>query len=171
MIPLWVGVGGTPDSFVRAGTLGLPLMIAIIGGNPKRFKPLIDLYKNAAQRAGHDLDTLSIGVHALGYVEENSCDAKDAFFPGYKKIFTKIGQERGWSATTREHFDSQVAKDGALLVGSPDDVIEKIKMYHNVLGGISRLSFQMNVAALPHEKLLKSIDLIGKKIKPAVDGM
>ena len=165
-LPIWLGVGGTPESFIRAGTLGMPLMIAIIGGHTHRFRPYIDLYKEAGQKAGHSIEKLKVGIHALGYVGKNSEQTKNEFFPGYQKVFTKIGKERGWGETTRDHFNSQVSEKGALLVGSPEEVAQKIRIHSEALGGISCLNFQMNVAGLPHEKLLESIELIGKKVKP-----
>ncbi|MAH80920.1 MAG: LLM class flavin-dependent oxidoreductase [Rickettsiales bacterium] len=165
-IPIWLGVGGTPYSFQRAGKLGLPLMIAIIGGETRRFKPLIDIYKRAWDEAGHNPKNRKIGIHSLGYVAETSEKAKEEFFPGYAEVFTKIGKERGWSPVTRSHFDGQVGKYGALLVGSPKEIKEKIIQHSRDLGGINRLTFQMNVAALSHKKLMNSIDLIGKEIAP-----
>ena len=165
-IPIWLGIGGSPDSAIRAGRLGLPLMIAIIGGETRRFKRYVDLYKEAGEKAGHDPESLKVGIHSLGYVAENSDKAKDEFFPGYAEVFTKIGRERGWPPVTRAHFDSQTGPTGALLVGSPEEVAEKINAHSEALGGLSRLTFQMNVAALPHQKLLDSITLIGKHVKP-----
>tara|TARA_A100001015_G_C15036472_1_gene736554 strand:- start:148 stop:1179 length:1032 start_codon:yes stop_codon:yes gene_type:complete len=163
--PIWVGVGGTPASCIRAGTLGLPLMIAIIGGETHRFRPLIELYKKAGKEAGHDEQKLKVGIHCLGYVAKDSQQAKDDFFPGYKEVFTKIGQERGWGPVTREQYDRLVGPTGALIVGDAKEVAEKIIRHSNALGGISRITFQMNVAALTHQKLLSSIKLIGSEVK------
>jgi alkanesulfonate monooxygenase SsuD/methylene tetrahydromethanopterin reductase-like flavin-dependent oxidoreductase (luciferase family) len=165
-LPVWLGVGGTPESFIRAGRLGLPLMIAIIGGEPRRFRPLVDLYRQAWIKAGHDEKQMKVGVHALGYVADTDTQAADDFFPGYAEAFTKIGRERGWPPVTRAHFDALRGSTGALIVGSPDVAAEKIRMFSDVLGGISRLSFQMSVAGLPHEKMLRSIELIGKRVMP-----
>ncbi len=167
-IPIWLGVGGTPYSFQRAGYLGLPLMIAIIGGETRRFKPLIELYKQSWDKAGHDPKKRKIGIHSLGYVAENSKKAKDDFYPGYAEIFTKIGKERGWSAVTRDHFENQTKQNGALLVGNPDEVTSKIIQHSKDLGGINRLTFQMNVAALSHKQLINSIKLIGNEIAPKI---
>src|SRR5882672_1195646 len=125
-LPVWLGVGGTPQSFVRAGELGLPLMVAIIGGETRRFRPLIDLYREAGRRAGHSPDRLKVGVHSLGYVADTAKQAADDFFPGYARAFTDIGKERGWPPTTRAHFDAQLGPHGALLVGTADNVAEKI---------------------------------------------
>ena len=119
-MPIWLGVGGSPESFARAGTLGLPLMIAIIGGEPHRFRPMVDLYREAARRAGHAPESLKVGVHALGYVAATDQKAADDFFPGYAAAFTKIGQERGWPPVTRRHFDALLGRTGALIVGSPE---------------------------------------------------
>src|SRR5690349_8864490 len=167
-LPVWLGVGGTPASFARAGSLGLPLMVAIIGGEHRRFRPLIDLYREAGLRAGHSLEQLKVGVHSLGYVAEDFATAADDFFPGYADSFTKIGKERGWPPMTRDHFNLQVGPTGALLVGDPETVVEKIVQVNHALGGISRLTFQMSVAALPHAKMLRAIELLGTEVAPMV---
>jgi probable LLM family oxidoreductase len=167
-LPLWIGVGGTPESFVRAGLLGLPLMVAIIGGETRRFRPLIDLYKEAGRRAGHSPDKLKVGVHSLGYVAENTQEAVDDFYPGYARTMTEIGKERGWPRMTRTSFDSQRGPQGALLVGGPDEVVEKIFRHSKALGGISRITFMMNPAALPHAKLMRATELIGTRVAPAL---
>jgi probable LLM family oxidoreductase len=165
-LPVWLGVGGTPASFVRAGVLGLPLMIAIIGGEPHRFRPLVDLYREAGKRAGHPAESLKVGIHALGYVAETDAQAADDFFPGYASTFSKIGKERGWGPVTRRQFDALLGETGALIVGGPETVIEKVRYYDQVLGGISRLSFQMSVAGLPHERLMGAIGLLGREVRP-----
>jgi probable LLM family oxidoreductase len=167
-LPVWLGVGGTPASFARAGSLGLPLMVAIIGGEHRRFRPLIDLYREAGLRAGHSLEQLKVGVHSLGYVAEDFATAGNDFFPGYAESFTKIGKERGWPLMTRAHFDAQLGPTGALMVGDPERVAEKILQINEVLGGISRLTFQMSVAALPHAKMLSAIELLGTQVAPMV---
>jgi alkanesulfonate monooxygenase SsuD/methylene tetrahydromethanopterin reductase-like flavin-dependent oxidoreductase (luciferase family) len=167
-LPIWLGVGGTPASFARAGALGLPLMVAIIGGENRRFRSLIDLYREAGLRAGHSLEQLKIGVHSLGYVAEDFATAADDFFPGYADSFTQIGKERGWPPTTRAHFNAQLGPTGALLVGDPETVVEKIVQVNEALGGISRLTFQMSVAALPHAKMLRAIELLGTAVAPMV---
>jgi len=167
-LPVWLGVGGTPASFARAGALGLPLMVAIIGGEHRRFRPLIDLYREAGVRAGHSLEQLKVGVHSLGYVAENFATAADDFFPGYAASFTAIGKERGWPPVTRAHFDDQLGPTGALLVGDPKTVVEKILRVNESLGGISRLTFQMSVAALPHVKMMRAIEILGTKVRPMV---
>ena len=167
-LPIWLGVGGTPQSFVRAGLLGLPLMVAIIGGETSRFKPFTDLYREAGKQAGYLPDLLKIGVHSLGYVAETTKEAADDFFPGYSHAFNEIGKERGWAPVTRKDFDAQRGPDGALLIGDPDEVIEKIKHHSKNLGGISRITFMMNPASLPHAKLMRAIELIGKHVAPAL---
>jgi probable LLM family oxidoreductase len=167
-LPVWLGVGGTPASFVRAGTLGLPLMVAIIGGEPHRFRPLVDLYREAGKRAGHAPASLKVGVHALGYAAETDAQAADDFFPGYAATFSKIGKERGWGPVTRRQFDALVTPTGALVVGGPETVTEKVKYYSDVLGGISRLSFQMSVAGVTHERLMRAIRLLGESVAPAL---
>jgi len=164
--PIWLGVGGTPQSFARAGTLGLPLMVAIIGGETRRFRPHVDLYREAGARAGFSADRLKVGVHALGYVAATTQEAADDFFPGYARAFTDVGKERGWPPVTRAGFDAQRGPHGALLVGSPDEVVEKIGRHSEALGGIARITFQMNVASLPHDKLMRAIELIGTRISP-----
>jgi probable LLM family oxidoreductase len=167
-LPIWVGVGGTPQSFVRAGILGLPLMVAIIGGETRRFKPLIDLYREAGRQAGHLPDQLKVGIHSLGYVAETTKEAADEFFPGYAHTFTEIGKERGWPEMTRADFDAQRGPQGALLIGDPDEVVEKIVRQSKMLGGISRITFMMNPASLPHAKLMRGTELIGTRVAPAL---
>ncbi|HIA97826.1 MAG TPA: LLM class flavin-dependent oxidoreductase, partial [Marine Group III euryarchaeote] len=147
-LPIWVGVGGTPESFVRAGVLGLPLMVAIIGGETHRFAPLVELYRNAGEKAGHDPEKLKVGVHSLGYVAETREQAIKEFFPGYAEMFTKIGRERGWPPVTMSHFESQIGPTGALVVGNVEEVAEKVLRHSEALGGLSRFSFQLDVAGL-----------------------
>ncbi len=168
-IPVWIGVGGTPASFYRAGLLGLPLMVAIIGGETHRFRPLVDLYRKAGQEAGHPPEKLKVGVHSLGYVAETREKAIEEFFPGYAETFTRIGRERGWPPTTRQSFNAQNGPLGALIVGSPEDVAEKIIRHSKALGGISRLTFQMDNAKLSHAELMNAIELVGSKVKPLVN--
>jgi probable LLM family oxidoreductase len=167
-LPIWLGVGGTPQSFARAGALGLPLMVAIIGGEPRRFRPLIDLYRETGKQHGHAADRLRVGVHMPGYVARTTQEAADDFFPGFARAVTDVGKERGWPAMTRAAFDAQRGPHGALLIGSADEVAEKILRHHETLGGISRLTFQMNAASLPHSKLMRATELIGAHVAPAV---
>ncbi|PYP13695.1 MAG: LLM class flavin-dependent oxidoreductase [Gemmatimonadetes bacterium] len=167
-LPIWVGVGGTPQSFARAGALGLPLMVAIIGGEPRRFRPLVDLYREAGAQAGHSPDRLKVGVHALGFVGRTTDDAANAFYPGYASAIATVGRERGWPPMTRAGFDAQRGPEGALLIGDPKYVVEKIRHYDDVLGGIDRITFQMNVTSLPHTKLMEAIELLGTRVAPEV---
>ena len=169
-LPIWLGVGGTPQSFVRAGTLGLPLMVAIIGGETHRFRPLIDLYREAGKRAGHAPEKLTVGLHSLGYIANTTEEAIENFYPGYAASMTKIGKERGWPPMTKERFMSQMGPTGALLVGGVEEIAEKVLRHADALGGISRLTFQMDSAEVTHDKLMNSIELIGTKLKPLVNG-
>lgn len=163
--PIWLGVGGTPSSFVRAGMLGLPLMVAIIGGETHRFRPLVDLYREAGRKAGHPAEQLKVGLHSLGYIGETTEQAFESFYPGYAAAMTKIGKERGWPPTTRAHFEAQAGPTGALLVGSPEDVAAKILRHAEALGGISRVTFQLDTAELPHSAIKASIGLMGTRLK------
>jgi probable LLM family oxidoreductase len=167
-LPIWLGVGGTPQSFARAGALGLPLMVAIIGGEPRRFRPLVDLYRQTGAQYGHSPDRLKVGVHALGYVAATTEEAVEAFWPGYARAFTDIGKERGWPPVTRASFDIQRGPKGALIIGNAEQVAEKVLYYNETLGGISRISFQMNAASLPHAKLMKAIEALGTRVAPLV---
>ncbi len=166
MLPIWVGVGGTPESFVRTGTLGLPLMVAIIGGETHRFRPLVDLYREAGRLAGHSPEQLQVGLHSLGYVAATTEEAVADFYPGYARTFTQIGKERGWPPVTRAQFDHVIGPRGALLLGSPAEVAAKIKRHSHALGGVSRVTFQMDNADLSHEKLLQAIELLGSEVVP-----
>jgi probable LLM family oxidoreductase len=168
-LPIWVGVGGTPQSFVRAGLLGLPLMIAIIGGETHRFRPLVDLYRAAGRQAGHAPEKLKIGVHAFGYVAPTTQEAIDDFYPGYAESINRIGKERGWSPATKGQFYAQIAPQGAYLIGNPEEVAEKMLRHSEALGGVSRMTFQMDTANLSQEKLLRAIELVGTKVAPIVN--
>jgi len=167
-LPLWIGVGGTPQSFVRAGTLGLPLMIAIIGGDFARFRPLVDLYREAGMRAGHAAEKLVVGVHAMGFVAETDAAARDAFFPGWAHLTARVGRERGWSPPTRQQFDSMAGPEGAFLIGDPATVAAKMLRADEVLGGISRITFQMSTASLETAAMKRSIELLGNAVAPIV---
>lgn len=166
--PIWVGVGGTPASFVRAGVLGLPLMVAIIGGQPHRFKPLIDLYRETGLRSGHQPEKLKVGLHMIGFLGDTTKEAANDFFPGYAHTFTEIGKERGWPPTTRAQFDALRTPTGALLIGDAETVTKKILYVNEALGGISRLTFEMGVSTLPHPKMLRAIEILGTQVAPAV---
>src|SRR6202162_1057208 len=168
-LPIWVGVGGTPASFARAGVLGLPLMVAIIGGEPHRFRPLIDLYREAGVRSGHKHAQLTVGLHMIGFVADTTKEAADVFFPGYAHTFTEIGKERGWPPTTRAQFDALRGPKGALLIGDVDTVAKKILYVNEALGGVTRITFQMGVSAVPQPKMLRAIELLGTNVAPAVN--
>jgi probable LLM family oxidoreductase len=167
-LPIWLGVGGTPESFIRAGTLGLPLMVAIIGGDTHRFRPLVDLYREAGNREGFSPEQLKVGMHSLGYVAKTTKQAIEEFYPGYAAAMTKVGRERGWPPMTRARFEAQIGPEGALIVGSPEEVAEKILRHSESLGSISRITFQMDTADVPHKKLMQAIELIGTRVKALV---
>lgn len=167
-LPIWLGVGGTPASFARAGMLGLPLMVAVIGGETHRFRPLVDLYREAGEKAGHPANQLEVGLHSLGYVADTTQKAIDDYYPHYARTFTRIGRERGWPPVTRSRFEAQTGDLGAIVIGNPKEVAEKIKRHSDALGGISRFSFQMDIG-LSHEHLLTAIELIGNQVSPVVN--
>jgi probable LLM family oxidoreductase len=167
-LPIWVGVGGTPASFVRAGTLGLPLMVAIIGGEHRRFRPLVDLYRDAGRRAGHAPESLTVGVHSIGFLADTTELAAEQFFPGYAHTFTEIGKERGWAPTTRAHFDAQRGPTGALVIGDADTVATKLLRINDDLGGVTRFTFQMGVSTVPHEQMMRAIEILGMQVAPLV---
>ena len=167
-LPVWVGVGGTPASFVRAGALGLPLMVAVIGGETHRFKPLVDLYYEAAEKAGHKKSSLKVGLHSLGFVAHSKGEAIEKYYPGYRVWFNQIGKERGWPPVTMERFEQQIDDLGAYVIGSPQEVAEKLVRHSEALGGISRFTFQIDNAGLTHEDLMETYSLIGEKVKPLV---
>ena len=167
-LPLWIGVGGTPQSFARAGALGLPLMVAIIGGSFERFRPLVDLYREAGASAGHGPEKLKVGVHAMGFVGETDTAAGDAFFPGWEHLTAKIGRERGWSPPTRRQFDDMAGPDGAFLVGEPATVAAKMLHASEALGGVTRFTFQMSTASLETAAMKRSIELLGSEVAPIV---
>ena len=167
-MPIWLGVGGTPASFVRAGELGLPLMVAVIGGETHRFRPLVDLYRQAGERAGFSPEQLKVGLHSLGYVADTKEEAVAEYYPGYAEMFTKIGKERGFPPVSKDRFEAQNGITGALLVGNPEEVADKILRHSASLGGISRFTFQMD-AGLSHQKLMRSIELIGIKVSPLIN--
>jgi len=143
-------------------------MVAIIGGEPKRFRPLIDLYREAGRRAGHSAEKLIVGLHAIGFLGDTTQRAADDFYPGYAHTFTEIGKERGWPPATRAQFDALRGPTGALLIGDAETVAQKVLYVNEILGGLSRITFQMGVSALPHEKMLRSIELLGTGVAPIV---
>jgi probable LLM family oxidoreductase len=166
-LPVWVAVGGTPQSVVRAALLGLPLAIAIIGGQPEHFAPLARLYREAASRAGHDPTRMPIGINSHAYVAETSRQAGDEFFPTYAAMMNRIGRERGWAPMGRGQFEAGRSPRGALLVGSPEEVAEKILYEHELFGNV-RFMAQISVGAMPHEKVMRAIELFGTEVAPAV---
>lgn len=167
-LPVWLGVGGTPESFIRAGSLGLPLMVAVIGGETERFRPLIDLYREAGRKAGISPDQLKVGLHSPGYVADTDEKAVAEYYPGYQELWTRLGKERGWPPVTRNQFDTLIAPRGVLVVGGPEEVAKKIVRHSKALGGIDRFTFQMDNAGLTHQQLIQSIELIGTKVIPLV---
>ena len=165
-LPVWIGVGGTPSSFARAGRLGLPLMIAVIGGETHRFRPLVDKYREAWLQAGHPEDGMRVGLHSFGYVADKREEALEDFWPGYYENMSRIGRERGWAPITRAQYDAQTGPRGAFLIGTAEDVAEKIHRHSEALGGINRFCFMMENAVVSNEKILHTIDLIGREVKP-----
>ncbi|WP_417363830.1 LLM class flavin-dependent oxidoreductase [Galbibacter sp.] len=165
-LPIWLGVGGTPGSFVRAGSLGLPLMVAIIGGQTERFRPLVDLYREAGIKAGYSLDQLKVGLHSPGYIAKSNEKAIKDYYPGYAELWTKLGKERGWPPVTRAKFDALIAPKGVLVVGDAEHAAEKLIRHSEALGGVDRFTFQMDNAGLTHQQLLDSINLIGTELIP-----
>jgi alkanesulfonate monooxygenase SsuD/methylene tetrahydromethanopterin reductase-like flavin-dependent oxidoreductase (luciferase family) len=170
-LPIWVGVGGTPASFVRAGLLGLPLMVAIIGGEPRQFAPLIELYRRAGAEAGHPPEQLQVGLHVFGFVAESTEAAADTIYPGWHEMFTKVSRERGYSAPTRAQFDATSGPNGAFFMGDPDTVADKLVRISEQLGGVERISLQMTNTRLAHEDLLRGIELLGTEVAPKVAGV
>ena len=166
-LPVWIAVGGTPASVVRAGLLGLPLALAIIGGEPARFAPLVDLYRRAARQGGHDAAALPVGINSIGYIADSSQEASDEFFPSYSAMMNKLGKERGWSRMSRRDFDALRTLQGALVVGSPDEITEKILFQHKIFGH-QRFLLQSSVGAISHSKIMHSIELLGTKVAPVV---
>ncbi len=167
-LPIWLGVGGTPQSFVRAGMLGLPLMLAVIGGRYEQFRPLVDLYREAGQRAGHAPETLRVGLHTVGFVAPTSTEAADIFYPGWAQIMSVVGRERGWSPPTRRDFEVMRSDKGTFLVGDPDEVARNLMRANDILGGVSRVTFQMSTASANHEAMTTAITLLGEKVAPAI---
>jgi probable LLM family oxidoreductase len=166
-LPIWIAVGGTPESVVRAGTLGLPLALAIIGGTPERFVPLVDLYREAGARAGHDPSTLKVSINSHAYVADDSQRAADEFFPSYAEAMGRIGRERGWPPTTRAQFDALRSPRGALAIGSPQEVIDKILAQHELFHH-DRFLAQLTVGTMPHRGVMRAIELMGTQVAPVV---
>lgn len=167
-LPIWVGVGGSPESFVRAGLLGLPLMVAIIGGEPRRFAPLVDLYRRAGAQAGHAPESLHVGLHVFGYVGQSVRSAADTIYPGSQQMMTTASRERGFPRPTRAQFDATSGPDGAFFMGDPDTVAAKLRRMSGQLGGVDRVSLQMTNPQLSHADLLRGIELLGTEVAPEV---
>jgi probable LLM family oxidoreductase len=167
-LPVWIAVGGTPQSVVRAGTLGLPLMVAIIGGRADSFRPLIDLYRESGRQAGHPPERLTVGIHSLGFLADTASEARETFWPAYQETFGRIGRERGWGPITRPQFDAQCSPAGAFLVGDPATVAEKIVAEHGALGGFSRLTVLLDNRRLTHRQIMRAIELLGTEVAPRV---
>ena len=166
-LPVWVAVGGTPQSAARAGSLGLPLAVGIIGGMPERFVGLVEIYREAARRAGHDPATLPVSINSHGFIADTSAAAADDAWPPYLEVMGRIGRERGWPPPTRERYDAERSARGALLVGDPESVAEKIVFEHSLFGN-TRFLMQMSVGTMPHEKVMRAIELFGTVVAPAV---
>jgi alkanesulfonate monooxygenase SsuD/methylene tetrahydromethanopterin reductase-like flavin-dependent oxidoreductase (luciferase family) len=166
-LPIWVAVGGTPESAVRAGALGLPMALAIIGGMPERFATFADLHRRAAQRAGHDPARLPLGINSHGFIADTSQQAADEFFPVYAAAMNTIGRERGWSALTRGDFDASRSLRGANFVGSPQEVVDKILFQHEIFHH-QRFLLQVSVGTLPHRSVLRAIELFGTVVAPQI---
>jgi probable LLM family oxidoreductase len=166
-LPVWIAVGGNPNSVMRAGRLGLPLVLAIIGGEPRRFAPLIDLYRESARAAGHDPAKLPIAINSHGFIADNADEAVETFYPPYAEIMSTIGRERGWSAMTRSQFDALRSPAGSLLIGSPQSVIEKM-LYEHELFSYDRFLMHLSVGTMPHDRVMRAIELLGTKVAPSV---
>jgi probable LLM family oxidoreductase len=166
-LPVWIAVGGTPKSVVRAGTIGLPMALAIIGGEPARFRPVVELFREALRRAGHDPRTVPVSINAHGFLADDADEAAEITFGPFAETMNRIGRERGWPPITRAHFDAEREAHGALFVGDPEQMIEKIVAQH-ALFGHRRFLVQFTVGSLPHERVLRAIELLGTKVAPEV---
>ncbi|HUO46563.1 MAG TPA: LLM class flavin-dependent oxidoreductase [Acidimicrobiia bacterium] len=166
-LPIWIAVGGNPGSAVRAGVLGTPMAVAIIGGQPERFVQLVDLYRASGERTGHDASTLAVSINSHAFLADTSQEAADTFYPHYAEVMTKLGEERGWPPMTRLQFDAGLALRGHLLVGSPQQVIEKI-LYQCELFGHDRFLAQMSVGAIPHKPMMRAVELLGSQVAPQI---
>ncbi|TDO24544.1 LLM class flavin-dependent oxidoreductase [Pedobacter duraquae] len=168
-LPIWLGVGGTPESFARAGRLGLPLMVAVIGGQTARFRSLVDIYREAGHDAGFAPEDLKVGLHSPGFVAANDGHALEQYYPGYAELWTRLGKERGWPPVTKSQFNNLIGPQGVLVVGGPEQVAEKLIRHSDALGGVDRFTFQMDNAGLTHKQLMQSIELIGTKVIPLLN--
>ncbi|HSM58239.1 MAG TPA: LLM class flavin-dependent oxidoreductase [Candidatus Sulfomarinibacteraceae bacterium] len=166
-LPVWIAVGGTPESVVRAGRLGLPLALAIIGGRPAQFAPLVELYWETVRRHGHDPSRLQVSINSHGYIADDAQQARDEAFPYYELMMNRIGRERGWAPLTRAQYDASTTLEGANFIGSPHEIIEKILYQHEIFNH-GRLLLQFTIGTMPHDKVLRSIELFGTKVAPVV---
>jgi probable LLM family oxidoreductase len=166
-LPVWIAVGGTPHSVVRAATLGLPMALAIIGGAPARFAPMVELYRDAAARAGHDVDALPLSINSHGFIADDAKAAADVAFPPFAETMSRIGRERGWPPTTRRQFDAEALPHGALFLGGPEQIVEKILYQHEIFHH-QRFLIQLTVGPMPHDKVMRAIELLGTEVAPAV---
>lgn len=167
-LPVRLGVGGTPASFARAGSLGLPLTVAIIGGEPHRFRPLIDLYRRAWAQAGNDPARADVAIHTLGFVGDSMEQAAETWWPAYAHTFSRIGKERGWGPTTRAAFDAQCGPTGAFLVGDPETIAAKMRHIDEALGGVSQIAINLS-GGVPHRAQMRAIELLGSAVRPLVE--
>ena len=166
-LPIWIAVGGTPQSVIRAGTLGLPMALAIIGGAPERFVPFVDLYRDSARKAGQDPARLPVSINSHGFIADTADEAIDVAFPPYVEVMGRIGRERGWPPPTRRQFDAERSPRGAMLLGGAQEVIDKILHEHELFGN-QRFLIQFTVGPTPHDKVMRSIELFGTKVAPVV---
>jgi probable LLM family oxidoreductase len=166
-LPVWIAVGGTPNSVARAATLGLPMALAIIGGAPARFAPMVELYRDAATRAGHDAGALSVSINSHGFVADDAKAAVDIAFPPFAETMSRIGRERGWPPTTRRQFDAEAQLHGALFLGGPEQIVEKILYQHEIFHH-QRFLIQLTVGPMPHDQVMRAIELLGTEVAPVV---
>ncbi|MDQ6717895.1 MAG: LLM class flavin-dependent oxidoreductase [Gemmatimonadota bacterium] len=166
-LPVWVAVGGTPQSVIRAATLGLPMALAIIGGMPQRFASMVELYRETAKRAGHDPAKLPVSINSHGFIADTTQEAVDIAYPPYIEMMGRIGRERGWPPPNRRQFDAERSEKGAMLLGSPQEVIDKILYEHEIFGH-QRMLIQFTVGPTPHEKVMRSVELFGTQVAPEV---
>jgi probable LLM family oxidoreductase len=166
-LPVWIAVGGTPESVVRAGRLGLPLALAIIGGRPAQFAPLVELYRETARRKGHDPSVVPVSINSHGYIADSPAQARDEAFPAYVMVMNKIGRERGWAPMTREQYEASTTLHGANFIGSPDEIIAKILYQYDIFHH-ERLLLQFSIGTMPHDRVMRAIELFGTKVAPVV---
>ena len=166
-LPIWVAIGGTPESVARSATLGLPMMVAIIGGAPDRFAPYVKFYRETAQKAGHDVNQLGVGINSHFYAADTSQKAADEFYPGYNRMMTRIGRERGWAPMERSHYEQLRSPHGSLFVGSPQEIVDKV-LYEHELFKHTRFLAQVTIGHMPHKNVMRSIELFGTEVAPVI---